>query len=91
MTKLTKKQEQLLSLAKAGGTDKDLLLFDGLETINEHLEAMHKLLSDISGKECPQFPEIPKPEKPDFSKIEELLIKLVEKENKPIDINVEII
>jgi len=91
MAELTKKQNRLISLAKAGGTDKDLLLFDALETINEHLEAIHKLLSKISGKEYPQFPEIPKPEKTDFSKIEELLTRLIEKENEPIEITLDII
>ena len=91
MPKLTPKQEKILRLSKAQGSDKDLLFLDMLQETNEHLEAMHKLLSEISGKEYPQFPEIPEPKEADLSKVEELLARLVEKENEPIEITLDII
>ena len=73
-------------------TNPQLAILDTLEEQNSHLEAIHELLEVIAGKEPAKFPEIPPhPEMHSMEKMEELLTKLVEKENEPISINVEIV
>ena len=58
-----------------------LALLNELEMINEHLEAIHKMMESMNEKEMPMH---------DFSKIEELLEKILDKK-EDIEVTLEIL
>lgn len=77
----TPKQKNLIKAAKAGMNDNEYLFFELLQEVNESLQA-------LLAKESPPFPEMPVIPEVDMSETNELLRKLLAKEDKEQDVKV---
>lgn len=91
LEKNQKRKEQLISLAKTGGTEKDLARFDILNDIHDGLDSsIDKAVSDI--KDTIKDIKIPEPTPvTDLSALHIKLDEIKKKQDEPVELTLEII